>query len=269
MLRPGPLSNGSNRRNGTAADAGEGMFTSGTDAWLDQDLFVTLFNGLKRYLAAGKENSAGTTNADLELSAQIVLLRLVQNQFPLFGATATESELVQLVLRSISATGGPTTSSSSSNIVARKTAVQGYEAILSAWAERCDPVLGFSTLLSHPSSHPTPSPAGTTTTVALLRSGYTPILRRLPAELMLEDLLPQLQTLLTHSLTAPTPDLRLVATSMLRSLNDKLRRDHIDASHQRIFTALGLVHCQDGQTEPQEQQHKPLLDLLMYYFSKK
>ena len=201
---------------------------------------------------------------ELQLSAQVVLHRLVENQSPLFPATAKERELLDLVLGSIatlSTPGSASTSTTSSSIVARKAAVQGWETILNSWATRCDPVLGFDTLFSATAAKATANTPGLT--AAVFRSGYTPLLVRLPAELVLEDFLPRLKATFVDALTAPTPDVRMNATTTLKKVNDMLQRQHIADSHTRIFAALGLDA--DGEAA----QHKALLDVLMYYFSKK
>ena len=251
VLRPGPYG-------GTAERSEEG-FTSGTQAWLDGGLFTSLFDGLTRYLAPESQVSG-----ELQLSAQVVLHRLVENQSPLFPATAKERELLYLVLGSIatlSTPGSASTSTTSSSIVARKAAVQGWETILDSWATRCDPVLGFDALFSATAAKATASTPGLT--AAVFRSGYTPLLVRLPAELVLEDFLPRLKATFVDALTATTPDVRMNATTTLKKVNDMLQRQHIADSHTRIFAALGLDA--DGEAA----QHKALLDVLMYYFSKK
>ncbi|EST08791.1 CLASP N-terminal domain protein [Kalmanozyma brasiliensis GHG001] len=232
LLHPGP--------NGLAPKSDEESFT-GTDAWLDGGLFSSLFGALKPYLSEA-------TPGELQLSAQVVLHRLVENQASLFAATGKEGELLDLLLTSI-ASLSISTPAPSSMVVARKTALQGHETILSTWASHCDPILSFDLLPLHPGAGVTP---------ALLRSGYTPLLLRLPAELVLDDFLPRLAPLLKGALTAPTADLRLVSTTMLKKLNAKCLAEGVTDSHGRIFAALGL----DGEDAG-------LLDVLMYYFSKK
>ncbi|SPO31029.1 related to STU1 - component of the mitotic spindle [Ustilago trichophora] len=262
VLKPGPYSS-------TSAGASEGgeKLSSGTEAWLENGLFTSLLDGLQNYL----DGEGTEVGADLQLSAQVVLHRLVENQFPLFPATAREKSLVEGALSSIatltstpSSNSSSTGATSSSSIVARKAAIQGWESILSTWATHCDPVLGFDLLLSSTSSanlQTVPGSAGgAVLTSSILKSAYTPLLVRLPPELLLEDFLPRLSSLVTESLSAPTPDLRLAATTMLKKINDRLQTHRLggDESHIRIFTALGL---QDGE--------KQRLDVLMYYFSKK
>ncbi len=239
VLRPGPL--------GNLADRGEEeTFKSGIDAWLDGGLFVSLFEGLRPYL--------GGVSSELQLSAQVVLHRLVEWQFPLFVATSKEGDLLEVILGSISALSSTAAPSSSSSVVARKTAMQGHETILATYAIRCDPVLGFEALLSH-----TPSTPGLT--IALLRSAYTPLLLRLPAELVLEDFLPRLAQVTTDALTAPGADVRLAATTMLTKLHARWKGDGMGECHTRIFAALGLDKEGEGKKGG-------LLDLLMFYFSK-
>lgn len=258
VLRPGPLGNSATR-----ASVGEGEeFSSDTEAWLDGGLFVSLFDGLKKYFILSSEGESGV-GGELQLSAQVVLHRMVEYQFPLFGSTGKEKELVELLLGSISTLSSPATGAggSSSSILAKKAMVQGHETILKSWSTNCDPVLGFDLLLS--SSQPFLSSNTTNTNstgviAAILRAGLTPILLRLPSELLLEDFLPRLSSTLTAALKAQSTDLRLVATTMLKSINDKLKREGVDGSHDRIFSAIGL-----------EGAEKSLLDVLMYYFSKK
>ncbi|SPO30716.1 related to STU1 - component of the mitotic spindle [Ustilago trichophora] len=256
VLRPGPYSSAS-----VGASEEADNFSSGTEAWLEDDLFISLLDGLQKYL-----DSEGTgISADLQLSAQVVLHRLVENQFPLFPATAREKSLVERALSSIATLTSTTTTAtgkgaaSSSSVVAKKAAIQGWESILSTWATHCDPVLGFDILLSSTSTSIQASGSEILTS-AILKSAYTPLLLRLPAELLLEDFLPRLSTLVTESLSASTPDLRLAATTMLKKINHKLNNQGVkaDQSHTRIFSALGLQHGE-----------KQRLDVLMYYFSKK
>ncbi|TKY88871.1 hypothetical protein EX895_002112 [Sporisorium graminicola] len=240
VLRPGPLGN----RAEVKRDDGE-LFRNSTEAWLDGGLFSSLLDGLKRYLGADTGVSS-----ELQMSAQVVLHRVVEYQFPLFSATAKEGELLSLVLGSIASLPSVPTSSSSS-VVAKKAALQGFETILTAWATHCDPVLGFDALLSSAADAGTP---------AVLRSGFTPLLVRLPAELVLEDFLPRLKPVLVAALAAPTPDTRLTATTLLKRVNERAVDEGVAGSHDRIFAALGLAH---------EQADRALCDLLMYYFYKK
>ncbi len=74
----------------------------------------------------------------------------------------------------------------------------------------------------------------------MLKNGFTPLLTRLPAELLLEDFLPRLQNVITDALRAEKAELRLGATTMLKKLNDRLKAQGVEASHERLFGALGL-----------------------------
>lgn len=238
VLRPGPLGN-------LAEVKRDEEFKNGTEAWLEGGLFTSLLDGLKRCLTS-------EVSSDLQMSAQVVLHRVVEYQFPLFNTTGKEGELLDMVLGSIAKLSSPCPTTRSSSVVAKKASLQGFETILSTWATLCDPVLGFDTLLSHPSP-PTP-----TSTVPILRSGYTPLLTRLPAELVLEDFLPRLKPVLTTALAAPSPETRLTATTLLKKVNDRAVLEGVVESHDRVFTALGL-----GEMD------RALCDLLMYYFYKK
>lgn len=251
VLQPGPFS---------GASAGREGFQN--EAWLDGGLFTALMDGLKRYLVG--------ECGEMQTSAQVVVLRMVENQYPLFTATDKEAELLEIVLASISTLSSTSTppaaaaggSGGSSSIVARKAAVQGFETLLSSWAARCDPVLGFDALLTH--SHSPSLAPSTAVTTALLRSGFTPLLLRLPTELVVEDFLPRISSLLTSSLTAPAAEVRLTATTMLTRLNHKMAQEEAGAdSHSRIFGALGL------DADVHDEGKRALLDVLMYYFSKK
>ncbi|KAJ1580284.1 hypothetical protein NDA11_003022 [Ustilago hordei] len=260
VLRPGPLSNSANR---TSDKEGEG-FTSDIEAWLEGGLFSALLDGLKKYLKPTEGGGDNVVGAELQMSAQVVLHRMVEYQFPLFGATGKEREVVELTLECISTLSSTSTAGgggSSSAIVARKAAIQGHETILKSWATVCDPVLGFDLLLFSSTSYLSTA-TSTAVTAAVLRSGLTPILLRLPSELLLEDFLPRLSEIARTALKAQSTDLRLVATTMLKSLNDKLKKEGVEGSHDRIFTALGLNGGEGGE-------NKALLDVLMYYFSKK
>ncbi|SAM83757.1 related to STU1-component of the mitotic spindle [Ustilago bromivora] len=260
VLRPGLLSNSANR---TSDKEGEG-FTSDIEAWLEGGLFSALLDGLKKYLKPTEGGGDNVVGVELQMSAQVVLHRMVEYQFPLFGATGKEREVVELTLECISTLSSTSTAGgggSSSVIVARKAAIQGHETILKSWATVCDPVLGLDLLLSSSTSYLSTA-TSTAVTAAVLRSGLTPILLRLPSELLLEDFLPRLSEIARTALKAQSTDLRLVATTMLKSLNDKLRKEGVEGSHDRIFTALGLNGGEGGE-------NKALLDVLMYYFSKK
>ncbi|KIS67447.1 uncharacterized protein UMAG_11759 [Mycosarcoma maydis] len=249
VLERGPFSNVA------WATKSDGAFSSGLQAWLEGGLFGKLFDGLKRYLCVGDGGGSG----ELQMSAQVVLLRLVENQFSLFGATDREGELLDVVLQSITLLCGTRTSCvASSSIVAGRAALQGFESILGAWSGRCDPVLGFDALLSRSLSD--------ASTVAVLRSGFTPLLVRLPAQLVLEDFLPRLAPLLTSTLHHASPEKRLTAVTVLRHLNDMVRIDAQD-SHTRIFDALGLT-IRDDDDQAELKSKRALLDVLMYYFSK-
>ncbi|KAJ9474923.1 Protein STU1 [Pseudozyma hubeiensis] len=241
VLRPGIPQNGAEK---------------GVEMWMDGGLFTAIWDGLKGYLHVD-----GGVSGELQLSAQVVLLRMVENQSPLFTSTNREGELLQLVLTSISTLSTSIPGGGSSSVVARKAAIQGFESILSTWSSLTDPVLGFDSLLS---STTTFSSSASTT---LIKSGFTPLLVRLPSELVLEDFLPRLQPLLNSALNSTAAEVRLGAVTMLKKLNDRMVREGVVDSHERIFGCLGL----DGEGEEEEERRKrrALLDVLMYYFSKK
>lgn len=236
VLTPGPGSHSFRH----AREEGNGeTLKSGIAGWLEGGLFERLFDSLKPLLSQ---------TGEVQLSAQVVLHRLVENQFPLFSATNRERDLLELLLSPLSSP--PPTPATSSAVVARKAALQGFESLLFSWSSRCDPVLGLNTLLYTLPSSPSAS---------ILKSGLSPILLKLPPELLLEDFLPRLKPLIVASLTNDAADIRLGAVTMLKKVNDKVRAEKGEGSHERIFGALGL----------KGEEYRAQLDLLMYYFEKK
>jgi CLIP-associating protein 1/2 len=191
------------------------------------------------------------------MSAQVLLHRLLENQYPLFAACSKEREMLDVLFCNVAwaAVGEKSVGmgAGSAGVVARKAVVQGVEAVLGCWARRADPVLGFNVLCGVLAAPPASLPALTTA----LRAGFPSLLARLPSELVLDDFLPKLAPALAEALRAPTPDARLAATTLLKKINDQLRRDAIDASHERIFHILHL-----------ERTDRATMDVLMYYFSK-
>ncbi|PWY98091.1 hypothetical protein BCV70DRAFT_202266 [Testicularia cyperi] len=316
MLRAGPASQVGRGVHPNAVDDGHDgnhdtrnadaeMFATGTLAWQHAGLFDALFSALKRYLVPGH---GSTVSPELQMSAQVLLHRLLENQYPLFPASGRERETLDLVLTSIGASVGGSSSGSnsagnngvanghgngsasgasgserSSTLVSRKASLQAWESILTCWAGKVDPVLGFDMLLSCVDSITgsvsgngvgngngngngalsTPAGANAVAPAAVmavvLRSGFTPLLVRLPGELMLEDFLPRISSQLSTALRSTSPDERLNATTLVKKLNDKLKHDHIPDPHQRIFATLSLAPDLD----------RGLMDLLMHYFSKK
>ncbi|GAC94868.1 hypothetical protein PHSY_002441 [Pseudozyma hubeiensis SY62] len=228
----------------------------GVEMWMEGGLFTAIWDGLKGYLRVD-----GGVSGELQLSAQVVLLRMVENQSPLFANTNREGELLQLVLTSISTLSTSAPGGGSSSVVARKAAIQGFESILSTWSTLTDPVLGFDSLLSSTTTFSSPS------TTTLIKSGFTPLLVRLPSELVLEDFLPRLQPLLNSALNSSAAEVRLTAVTMLKKLNDRMVREGVVDSHERIFCCLGLD--EEGEEEEERRKRRALLDVLMYYFSKK
>jgi CLIP-associating protein 1/2 len=251
VLTAGPIANASNRvapsdedgRSSGKAASGDAL-TSDTAAWEEGGLFVALLEGVQRYVPT--RASETRSNADVEVSALAVLNRLVEHQYPVLCSTATERSLLDTLLGALDTLCGASVSHSSA-VVAHKTILAAWESVLSTWAGRCDAVLGFDLLLPH---------ALDAAIVPVLRSGYTPLLLRLPAQLVLEDFLPRLRGVIVQALRGDKAEQRLAATTMLKRLNDAAR-PHVADSHTRIFSALQL-----GDSD------RALLDVLMYYFSK-
>ncbi|GAK66531.1 uncharacterized protein PAN0_013c4753 [Moesziomyces antarcticus] len=252
VLTAGPIANASNRvtpsdedgRSSGKPASGSDAFASDTAAWEEGGLFVALLEGVQRYVPT--QASETRTNADVELSALAVLNRLVENQYPVLCSTATERSLLDTLLGALDSLCGASISRSSA-VVAHKTILTAWESVLSTWALRCDAVLGFDLLLPH---------ALDAAIVPVLRSGYTPLLLRLPSQLVLEDFLPRLRGVIVQALRGDKAEHRLAATTMLKKLNDAAR-PYVAESHTRIFSALQLSDAD-----------RALLDVLMYYFSK-
>ncbi len=85
---------------------------------------------------------------ELQLSAQVVMHRLMENQHPLFAATGKERPILEVLLSSISALSSPSSGAigGSAGVVAKKTTLQANESILFAWSSLADPILGYPPL---------------------------------------------------------------------------------------------------------------------------
>lgn len=225
------------------------------DAWQESRLFERLFSALSAFLETPTPpatSGGGRSSRDVYTAGLVLLHRLVENQFPLFGATGAEADLVSLLFRLRRDT---------------KRCPQGAcEAILDSWADKTDAILGIGTLvaclraaLSAAARLPASSPeeAGRLmgpqeSRVAIHTLGLralSRVLLRLPTELIEEEL-PRARDLVKSGLNDAQVTLRQEAVKVMVAANRK----------------VGDPALLFGILQPLERAQE---DLLMYYMAKK
>ncbi|PWN25778.1 hypothetical protein BDZ90DRAFT_281172 [Jaminaea rosea] len=214
-----------------------------TEAWREGHLFELLFSACETWFTSPPSNES--SNA----AAQVLLHRLVENQFPLFPALGLEGRLVKIGLFELGGPGGP----SSANTAAAK-------AVLEAWATRTVPAVGLGLLRSE--GQAAFEDGGQGNARLLILNTLTHLYSRLPSSVILEDELPR------------------ASSWVMSALNDRgnvaLRQESV-----KVLVAAvrgdGGVKGEEGEEVVGEKLQKALgecglkrdqLDLVLYYVAK-